>query len=48
MTNIENLERLTNKRNLKIKNYLHNASRRIINLCKSQNIGNIVIGHNKG
>ena len=42
------LERLTNKRNLKIKNYLHNASRRIINLCKSQNVGNIVIGHNKG
>lgn len=42
------LERLTDKRNLKIKNYLHNASRRIINLCKSQNIGNIVIGHNKG
>lgn len=41
------LERLINKRNLKIKNYLHNASRRIINLCKSQNIGNIVIGHNK-
>ena len=42
------LERLTNKRNLKIKNYLHNASRKIINLCKSQNIGNIVIGHNRG
>ena len=42
------LERLTDKRNLKIKNYLHNASRKIINLCKSQNIGNIVIGHNKG
>ena len=42
------LERLTNKRNMKIKNYLHNASRKIINLCKSQNIGNIVIGHNKG
>lgn len=42
------LERLTNKRNLKIKNYLHNASRKIINLCKSQNVGNIVIGHNKG
>lgn len=42
------LERLTNKRNLKIKNYLHNASRKIINLCKSQNIGNIVIGHNNG
>ena len=42
------LERLTNKRNLKIKNYLHNASRKIINLCKIQNIGNIVIGHNKG
>lgn len=42
------LERLTYKRNLKIKNYLHNASRKIINLCKSQNIGNIAIGHNKG
>lgn len=42
------LERLTDKRNLKIKNYLHNASRKIINLCKSQNIGNIVVGHNKG
>ena len=42
------LERLTHKRNLKIKNYLHNASIKIINLCKSQNIGNIVIGHNKG
>ena len=42
------LERLTHKRNLKIKNYLHNASRKIINLCKSQNIGNIVIGYNKG
>lgn len=42
------LEKLTDKRNLKIKNYLHNASRKIINLCKSQNIGNIVIGHNKG
>jgi putative transposase len=42
------LERLTNKRNLKIKNYLHNASRRIINLCKLQNIGNIVVGKNKG
>ena len=41
------LEKLTHKRNLKIKNYLHNASRKIINLCKSQNIGNIVIGHNK-
>lgn len=42
------LERLTRKRNLKIKNYLHNASRKIINLCKSQNIGNIVVGKNKG
>lgn len=42
------LEILTRKRSLKIKNYLHNASRKIINLCKSQNIGNIVIGHNNG
>ena len=42
------LERLTHKRNSKIKNYLHNASRKIINFCKSQNIGNIVVGKNKG
>ena len=42
------LENLTNKRNLKIKDYLHNASKRIIDLCVKEKIGNIVIGHNKG
>lgn len=42
------LENLTNKRNFKIKDYLHNASKRIIDLCVKEKIGNIVIGHNKG
>lgn len=42
------LEKLTNKRNLKLKDYLHNASKRIIDLCLKNDIGNIVIGHNKG
>ena len=42
------LENLTNKRNLKIKDYLHKASKMIIDLCVKEKIGNIVIGHNKG
>ena len=42
------LEKLTIKRNLKLKDYLHNASKRIIDLCLKNDIGNIVIGHNKG
>lgn len=38
---------LTNKRNNKIKDYLHKASRILINQVVSNNINTIVIGHNK-
>lgn len=40
------LERITNKRTRKIDHYLHNASRRIINLLIDEGIGTLVIGHN--
>lgn len=43
----ENLERLYLKRNNKIKDYLHKASRYIINHLVSNNINTLVIGHNK-
>ena len=43
----ENLERLYIKRNNKIKDYLHKASRYIINHLVSNNINTLVIGHNK-
>ena len=42
------LSQLTNKRNNKIKDYLHNSSREIISYCLTNNIGRIIIGHNKG
>lgn len=32
---------------MKVKDYLHNASKRIIDLCLKNDISNIVIGHNK-
>lgn len=43
----ENLERLYFKRDNKIKDYLHKASRYIINHLVSNNINTLVIGHNK-
>ena len=43
----ENLERLYIKRNNKIKDYLHKASRYIINHLVSNSINTLVIGHNK-
>ena len=43
----ENLERLYIKRNNKIKDYLHKASRYVINHLVSNNINTLVIGHNK-
>ena len=42
------IEKLSKKRNLKILDYFNNASRFIIRLCIFNNIGTIVIGHNKG
>lgn len=40
--------RLTNKRNNKVDNYLHRASKRIINDLKDKNISVLVIGKNDG
>ena len=42
------LKRLNNKRNFWIEYKIHKVSRWIINFCKKNNIGTIVIGLNKG
>ena len=42
------LKRLNNKRNFWIEDKIHKVSRWIINFCKKNNIGFIVIGLNKG
>ena len=41
------LRKLTNKRNLKVDNYLHNASNGIVKYLIDNGIGSIVIGKNK-
>ena len=43
----ERMDRLTKKRNAKIDDYLHKASRYIINYCLKHDIHKIVIGKNK-
>ena len=42
------LDRITTKRNRRVKAYLHTASRRIIDLLVEEGIGTVVIGLNKG
>ena len=42
------MERMTEKRNNKVKDYLHKASRKIIELAKINNVSHIIIGNNKG
>ena len=42
------IQKLSVDRNNKIDNYMHNASRMIIDYCVYHNIGTIVIGHNDG
>lgn len=42
------LQRLTLKRNNKIKDYFHKTSRAIINFCIENNFGTIAIGYNSG
>lgn len=42
------IQKLTVDRNNKINNYMHNASRMIIDYCVYHNIGTIIIGHNDG
>ena len=41
------IEKLTNKRNNKIKNYMHKASKYIIKYCLTNNISTVIVGHNK-
>lgn len=41
------LDKLTLKRNNRVKNFIHNASKNIINFCKFNNIDTVVIGLNK-
>lgn len=42
------LSRLNLKRNNKVKDYMHKASKRIVEECISQNITTVVVGHNDG
>lgn len=46
--NSRRLMSLTRKRNNKIKDYLHKASKEIINTCLKENITTLVVGHNDG
>lgn len=39
---------LTRKRNNKVKDYLHKASKEIINTCLEDNITTLIVGHNDG
>ena len=45
--NSDKIRKLTHKRNNKIKDYLHKASRKLVNHLVSNNVSKIVIGHNK-
>ena len=42
------ISRLTEKRNRKVKDYLHKASRKVVELAKAAGTGVIIIGNNKG
>ncbi|ABP66074.1 transposase, IS605 OrfB family [Caldicellulosiruptor saccharolyticus DSM 8903] len=42
------IEKLTLKRNNKIKDFMHKTSRFIVNWCKENNIDTLVIGYNSG
>ena len=42
------LQKLTNKRNNKIENFLHTSSKYIVDYCIENNIDTVVIGHNDG
>ena len=41
------IQRITNKRNNKVKDYLHKSSRKIVNFLVSNNISTLVIGYNE-
>lgn len=42
------LRKLNFKRNMKIADYMHKASRRIVDWCVVHNVRNLYIGHNDG
>lgn len=42
------MEKLTDRRNRKIKDYMHKASRKVIQLALENEIGTIIIGNNQG
>ncbi|MDY7006520.1 MAG: transposase [Cyanobacteriota bacterium] len=41
------LNALTHKRNCRVENYLHTASKRVIDWCEDHQIGTLIIGHNE-
>lgn len=45
--NSDKIRKLTQKRNNKIKDYLHKASRKLVNRLVSNDVSKVVIGHNK-
>lgn len=42
----KNIQKLTNKRNRKIKDYMHKASRKVVNHLVSNSINSLIIGYN--
>lgn len=46
--NSRRLMSLTRKRNNKVKDYLHKASKEIIDICIEDNITTLIVGHNDG
>jgi putative transposase len=45
--NADKIRKLTQKRNNKVKDYIHKASRKLVNHLVSNDVSKIVIGHNK-
>ncbi len=46
-SNSHRLKKLTHKRNCRVENYLHTASKRVIDWCINQEIGILIIGQNQ-
>ncbi|NEN93436.1 MAG: IS200/IS605 family element transposase accessory protein TnpB, partial [Okeania sp. SIO3H1] len=46
-SNSHRLKKLTYKRNCRVENYLHTASKRVIDWCINHQIGTLIIGHNQ-
>jgi len=42
----QRLKNLTHKRNCRVDNYLHTASKKVIDWCRQHHIGILIIGHN--